>query len=86
MPKLQKSEEQIKTLYLTGVIKKYQAVAELPANKLAPKVRIPLSTLHQKIREPWRFTYDELYMIFKVLHIPANEVLQCFSIKEEDTA
>lgn len=85
MPKLQRSEEQIKQSLLAGTIKKYQEVEQLPVAKLALRTGIPASTLYQKMREPWRFTHADLCRIFRVLHVPSKEIVKCFPIKE-DTA
>lgn len=83
MPKLQRSEEATKASYLTGIIKKYMEVEQMPYDKLAMKIRISESTLRNKLNGDNEFKYNELYRIFMLLRVPPEEILQCFCIRGE---
>lgn len=86
MPKIQRSEEQIRADTLTGIIKKYMAKREIPAPKMAVKLRISESGFYAKLREPNRFTYQEVCRMIKILQIPSGEVLELMGAEPEERA
>ena len=80
MPKLKQSEEQIKCSYVSGIIKKYMGISRITVKQLAKRIGISSSGMYLKLREPDGFNYGELLVIFKILKVPAEEILQCFII------
>lgn len=87
MPKLQRSIDQVKQSYMTGVIKKYQEVQSMSTSQLARRMGLAESTMRQHIREPDKITVAEQRELFRILKVPGGEILQCYIITgKEDTA
>lgn len=78
MPKLQRNERQEKGGHLVGVIKKYLEVSGMTVTALAKRIGIAESTMYYRLKNPEKFPWWELYMAFKILKVPAEEIVECF--------
>ncbi len=83
MPKVQRTDSQMRADTLTGIIKKYQSKRNISTPKLAARMRLSESGMYGKIREPEKITAMELYQLVRILQIPANEILEFFGVELE---
>lgn len=84
MPKVQRTDSQIRADTLTGIIKKYQSKRNISTPKLATRMRLSESGMYTKIREPERITAMELCQLVRILQIPAHEILEFLNIEQEE--
>lgn len=73
MSKLNANTEEGKNRIIRGSIKNAQSIQDINVSKLSKLTGIPASTLYQKMRNPEKFTIEELRIVFKVLRYRQEE-------------
>lgn len=76
MPKLQKSEEEVKAILLIGNIRKRMEAKGVTDKQMALCIGVATGTFQQKKLHPERFTYPELVRLMKKLDFPETEKLE----------
>ena len=76
MPKLQRSEEDIKAILLIGNIRKRMEAKGVTARQMAICTGMAEKTFQRKKLHPEYFTYPELVRLMKKLDFPETEKLE----------
>ena len=76
IPRLQKTEEEIKAILLVGNIRKRMEAKGITDKQMAICTRMAEKTFQRKKLHPEYFTYPELVRLMKKLDFPETEKLE----------
>ncbi len=80
MPKIVKTEEEIRLIYLKNNIRKRMEAKQLTTKQMASYIGIGESTFCKKKEHPKYFTMPELLRVFKKLDFPDSEILEVMKL------